>query len=54
MVHYRKQLLSIAISSQQHESQQGSVAFPFSKLSIPVLGPTQIPIHWVPGCYSGG
>ena len=36
MTHNRKQLLSIDISSQQHEYQQGPVIFSFSELSIPV------------------
>jgi hypothetical protein len=53
LIHYRKHLLSIDISSKQHESRLGKVLFRFSKLSIPVFGPTVFLIQRVPGSSSG-
>jgi len=32
----------------------GTTDFPFSKMSIPSLGPTQLPFQGIPGLYPGG
>jgi len=36
------------------DSQQRLGIFLFSTASTPALGPTQLPVHWVPGALSPG
>jgi hypothetical protein len=36
------------------DPRQGQRIFPLASVSIPALGPTQPPVHWVPGPFPGG
>jgi hypothetical protein len=43
-----------AIGRSGFDPRQGKRIFPLSSVSRPALGPTQPPVHWVPGVLSRG